>query len=85
MPTLAISVISLGFPGFFFGLKLSIDSELSDLRHLTDSKECTNKGQDSEDDWGVVVTEFLHYQDETASGWSKHAKDDCYSEEKRRH
>ena len=77
--TLSISVISLGFPG------LSIDSELSDLRHLTDSRECANKGQDSEDDLGVVVTEFLHYQDEPASGWSKHAKDDCYSEEKRRH
>lgn len=85
LPTLSISVISLGFPGLFFGLKLSIDWELSDLRHLTDSKECTNKGQDSEDDWGDVVTEFLHYQDEPASGWSKHAKDDCYSEEKRRH
>ena len=81
----SISVISLGFPGLFFGLKLSIDSELSDLRHLTDSRECANKGQVSEDDWRVVVTEFLHYQEEPASGWSKHAKDDCYSEEKRRH
>ena len=85
LPTLSISVISLDFPGLFFGLKLSIDSELSDLRHLTDFRECANKGQVSEDDWGVVVTEFLHYQDETASGWSKQAKDDCYSEEKRRH
>lgn len=47
---------------------MSIDSELSDLRHLTDSKECTNIGQDSEDDWGVEVTEFLHYHDEPASG-----------------
>ena len=58
---------------------------LKTLFLITDSKECTNKGQDSEDDWGFVVTEFLHYQDEPASGWSKHAKDDCYSEEKRRH
>ena len=47
---------------------MSIDSELSDLTH---AKESTEIGQDPEDDWGVVVTEILHYQDEPRSGFSK--------------
>ena len=44
---------------------MSIDSELSDLTH---AKESTEIGQDPEDDWGVLVTEILHYQDEPRSG-----------------
>ena len=45
----------------FRGLKMSSDSEASGLSDMNESNELS---EDSEDDWGVVDSEILPYQDE---------------------